>query len=78
MHKRKEQTVEDLRKSQIFRTAESMSGGIFRVSGIHSGSVDDAVILEKVEKGARWMPWLTEAMKDVISCDKPRVGANNP
>ena len=33
--------------------------------------------LKKVEKGARWMPWLTEAMKDVISCDKPRVGANN-
>ena len=32
---------------------------------------------KKVEKGARWMPWLTEAMKDVISCDKPRVGANN-
>ena len=32
---------------------------------------------EKVEKGARWMPWLTEAMKDVISCDKPGVGANN-
>ena len=23
------------------------------------------------------MPWLTEAMKDVISCDKLRVGANN-
>ena len=23
------------------------------------------------------MPWLTEAMKDVISCDKFRVGANN-
>ncbi len=35
-------------------------------------------IAKKVEKGARWMPWLTEAMKDVISCDKPRVGANNP
>ena len=32
---------------------------------------------KKVEKGARWMPWLTEAMKDVISCDKPRVDANN-
>ena len=55
-----------------------MSGGIFRVSGIRSGIVDDAVILEKVEKDARWMPWLTEAMKDVISCDKPGVGANNP
>jgi len=23
------------------------------------------------------MPWLWEAMKDVISCDKPRLGANN-
>ena len=22
------------------------------------------------------MPWLSEAMKDVISCDKLRVGAN--
>ena len=22
------------------------------------------------------MPWLSEAMKDVISCDKPRGGAN--
>ncbi len=32
----------------------------------------------KVEKSARRMPWLTEAMKDVISCDKPRVGANIP
>ena len=23
------------------------------------------------------MPWLSEAMKDAISCEKPRVGANN-
>ena len=46
---------------------------------IYSFTVMDAVIstLEKVRKGARWMPWLTEAMKDVISCDKPGVGANN-
>ena len=34
-------------------------------------------VAKKGEKGARWMPWLTEAMKDVISCDKPRVDANN-
>ena len=33
--------------------------------------------LAKVEKGAWRMPWLTEAMKDVISCDKPGVGAND-
>ena len=33
--------------------------------------------LAKVNKGAWRMPWLTEAMKDVISCDKPGVGAND-
>ena len=33
---------------------------------------------EKVSKGARRMPWLSEAMKDVISCDKRRLGANIP
>ena len=43
----------------------------FRFRAIRNGDS------KKVEKGARWMPWLTEAMKDVISCDKPRVGANN-
>ena len=35
------------------------------------------VYRQKVNKGVWWMPWLTQAMKDVISCDKPRVGANN-
>ena len=32
---------------------------------------------KKVRKGVWRMPRLTEAMKDVISCDKPRVDANN-
>ena len=31
----------------------------------------------KESKGVWWMPWLQEAMKDVISCDKPRVDAND-
>ncbi len=30
----------------------------------------------EVRKGAWWMPRLTEAMKDAISCDKPGLGAN--
>ncbi len=34
--------------------------------------------LAKVRKGVWRMPRLTEAMKDVISCDKHGVGANNP
>jgi hypothetical protein len=32
---------------------------------------------KKVNKGVRRMPWLSEAMKDVTSCDKLRLGANN-
>ena len=32
--------------------------------------------IEKVEKGVWGMPRLQEAMKDVISCDKPRGLAN--
>ena len=31
----------------------------------------------KVTKGVRWMPRLLQAMKDVISCDKPCLGAND-
>ena len=31
----------------------------------------------KVRKGVRWMPRLQKAMKDVASCDKPRVGASD-
>ena len=32
---------------------------------------------EKEAKSEWWMPWLWEAKKDVVSCDKPRVGAND-
>ena len=32
---------------------------------------------KKARKSVWWMPRLTEAMKDVISCDKLRVGAND-
>ena len=32
---------------------------------------------EKERKSERWMPWLWEATKDVVSCDKLRVGAND-
>ena len=31
---------------------------------------------KKVTKSTQGMPWLSEAMKDVISCDKPRGLAN--
>ena len=34
-------------------------------------------IFGQVTKGIWRMPWHEEAMKDVVSCDKLRVGANN-
>ena len=33
-------------------------------------------VMKKVSKGAWRMPWLSEAKKDVISCDKSREVAN--
>ena len=33
--------------------------------------------ITEIDKGVRWMPRLSEAMKDVASCDKPRGGASN-
>ena len=30
----------------------------------------------QASKGIRWMPWRTKAMKDVVSCDKPRGAAS--
>ena len=33
--------------------------------------------IKKANKSEWWMPWLREAMKDVISCEKSGVGANN-
>lgn len=33
-------------------------------------------LLNKDLKGARWMPWHRESMKDVASCDKLRLGAH--
>jgi hypothetical protein len=34
-------------------------------------------MIKKVTKGVWGMPWLSEAMKDVISCDKSWGCANN-
>ena len=37
----------------------------------------EGVACEKESKGAWWMPRLPQAMKDAISCDKPRLGASD-
>ena len=30
-------------------------------------------IFDQASKGVWWMPWHQEAMKDVVTCDKPRL-----
>ena len=40
------------------------------------GGGDKKNSLKEVMKGVWGMPWLSEAKKDVISCDKLRGGAN--
>ena len=33
------------------------------------------MVCDQATKGRRWMPWRRMAMKDVVSCDKPRRAA---
>ena len=40
-------------------------------------NIKGVLIIKKVGKGTWRMPWLSEAMKDVISCDKLWGGAND-
>ena len=49
-------------------------GKVTRVAGTFRVSLNNS---KKVRKGVRGMPRLSEAKKDVISCDKLRGGANN-
>lgn len=51
----------------IFETGPVREGGAISREKIHK---------EKEDKSERRMPWLPEAMKDVVSCDKARGSAN--
>ena len=41
------------------------------------GFISARGINSSVLKGVWWMPWQSEAMKDVVRCEKLRLGANN-
>ena len=45
-------------------------------SPLWGSAVCAGAVVREDNKGAWRMPWLTEAMKDAISCDNPRGGAN--
>ena len=52
-------------------------GAVRRGERISPGVLGNALNSKKVSKGVRRMPWLSEAKKDVISCDKLWGGAND-
>ena len=54
--------------TSIDKTAESMS---YIHSAVPLGMTDESD--KKVIKGAWWMPWLTQARKDVISCGEAQI-----
>ena len=49
--------------------------GVLNALGSREWSAED--LFDQATKGRRWMPRHDKAMKDVVSCDKPRVGAND-
>ena len=60
-------------RSGILKTAESrfLVFILAKEWGVESGYK-----YGQATKGSRWIPWHTEAMKDVVTCDKSR-GAGN-
>jgi hypothetical protein len=67
---------ENLKKVTEYKTQESgFKKGFLkcRRPAVHAQKVHSG---KKVRKGARGMPWLSEAKKDVISCEKLRGLAN--
>ena len=57
-------------RSLIVDSVRNQRESVFNNSKHDGGSFGQAT------KGSRWIPWHTEAMKDVVTCDKSR-GAGN-
>ena len=48
---------------------------IYKVLDQPKGGCELSKFCGQATKGAWWMPWQKQAMKDVASCDKPRGAA---
>ena len=68
--------AEKLRVEQKSKSLMYIDPSAFRCSSAGSRICESVRGRQEVTKGTWWMPGLLEAMKDVISCDKPRRGAN--
>ena len=63
---------------KVGRVRFSLCEGILGVKSYFSNEIGSSDKTQcKDIKGVWRMPWHSEAMKDVIRCDKPRLGAKN-
>ena len=62
---------------QAHRVDAACSGGIASSQKLGARSLNvSSKFYGQATKGAWWMPWQKQAMKDVASCDKPRGAAS--
>ena len=53
-------------RKRIVRFFDNRFGKVAKALG------EKTIFYGQATKGIRWMPWRTRAMKDAVSCDKPR------
>ncbi len=63
------------RREAIFENRIS-TGNYKLVASAQIHSVSEVNFMVKLLRACVWMPWRKQAMKDVASCEKPRVAAN--
>ncbi len=63
------------RRDRIFENRIS-TGNYKLVASAQIHSVSEVNFMVKLLRACVWMPWRKQAMKDVASCDKPRVAAH--
>ena len=61
----------------VFTTHVSVGWEAARIKNDIEYFVFEIDFMVKLLRACVWMPWRKEAMKDVVSCDKPREDANS-
>ena len=65
----------ELFENRIVRVQHNPLSGIVLMRQLQIPFRESQTFLDQATKGVRWMPWRWKAMKDVVSCDKPRLAA---
>ena len=74
-----EQTNEVIKRNEQLMVNDSMPGASLIKIVKHPSACRGRALSKfygQATKGAWWMPWQKQAMKDVASCDKPRGAAS--